>query len=44
MNRCLKYQKHMRSVKSDGTLGNGYDPNKLIQCFTNGKWKHLLAV
>ena len=31
--------KHMRSVKSDGTLGNGYDPNKLIQCFTNGKWE-----
>ena len=31
--------KHMRSVKSDGTLGNGYDPNKLIQCFKNGKWE-----
>ena len=31
--------KHMRSVKSDGALGNGYDPNKLIQCFKNGKWE-----
>lgn len=31
--------KHMRLVGSDGTLGKGYDPSKLIKCFKNGKWE-----
>ena len=31
--------KHMRSVKSDGTLGNSYDPNKLFNALKNGKWE-----
>lgn len=30
---------HMRFVRNDGTLSKGYDPNKLIQCFKNGKWE-----
>lgn len=29
---------HMRPVKADGSLGNGYDPEKLKDCYEGAEW------
>lgn len=32
---------HMRIVKSDGSLGKGYDPDKLIECYQGASWTKM---
>lgn len=32
---------HMRIRLSNGELGHGYDPEKLIQCYEGGKWNTI---